>query len=572
MSLSRGTALVGRKNKGAMPLSWACAGLMSLVLGLNSGRVSAQETKYFGVFVGQDDGGRSARRLLYAEDDARRMKDVLERLGSLSSANSTLLFATSRSQVLATLARVGAQVQDARVKGLRTALTFYYSGHADKDGLRLGNTLLSLDELKLALKGSGADVRLVLLDACQSGKATEDETLQSRRGEIGNPERAKGGTKAPTFLVQLDDGDHLNGEAVITSSAADEASQESDRVGGGYFTHHLVAGLMGAADTSRDGQVSLDEAYHYAYHHTLFETADSAAGLQHPALQTRLQGYGQLILTRPDRAQTILAFPSGLEGHYLVFDRDRKRLVAELELGRTDEKRLSLPAGRYLIQKRAVDHLLTAEVTLTRGTLKRLDPNAMIRSTFAQDFSRGVAEANVQRALGSRFGASASLGYQMFFFQPEESLYPSLPLLGIELAWRPRRLESWSLTADVSVGKGQDSIDAFYEIPVTYSVTQLGMGLKYRLEFQGIDSERFKLSLGPHLSWLNVSRSFPGTEEPPERSYTTAPGMVVDVSTQVTRMFSVGLQGRAHYLLYSDGNQQLSLAHGELLVSGIVQF
>jgi uncharacterized caspase-like protein len=57
-----------------------------------------------------------------------------------------------------------------------------------------------------------------------------------------------------------------SGEVVITSSSADELSQESDEVGGSYFTHYLLSGLRGAADTSGDGEVTLDEAYRYVYY------------------------------------------------------------------------------------------------------------------------------------------------------------------------------------------------------------------------------------------------------------------------------------------------------------------
>ena len=50
------------------------------------------------------------------------------------------------------------------------------------------------------------------------------------------------------------------GEALLTSSAADENALESKEIRGSFFSHHLVSGLRGAADSSGDGQVTLAEA------------------------------------------------------------------------------------------------------------------------------------------------------------------------------------------------------------------------------------------------------------------------------------------------------------------------
>ena len=84
---------------------------------------------------------------------------------------------------------------------------------------------------------------------------------------------------------------------LLTSSAADEDSQEADRIGGSYFSHHLASGLLGDADRSGDGRVSLAEAYAYAYARTVADTAESAAGAQHPTFSYELAGNGDVVLT-----------------------------------------------------------------------------------------------------------------------------------------------------------------------------------------------------------------------------------------------------------------------------------
>ena len=84
---------------------------------------------------------------------------------------------------------------------------------------------------------------------------------------------------------------------ILTSSTSDEDSQESDAIGGSYFSHHLASGLLGGADRSGDGRVTLFEAYAYAYDRTVADTAESAAGAQHPTFSYDLAGNGDLVLT-----------------------------------------------------------------------------------------------------------------------------------------------------------------------------------------------------------------------------------------------------------------------------------
>ena len=67
-----------------------------------------------------------------------------------------------------------------------------------------------------------------VLDTCASGR------LRAREGR----------RRRPPFLV--DAAARCKGQAILTSSSSeDEASQESDRLGGSFFTHHLVSGLRG---------------------------------------------------------------------------------------------------------------------------------------------------------------------------------------------------------------------------------------------------------------------------------------------------------------------------------------
>src|SRR5207253_2498641 len=113
---------------------------------------------------------------------------------------------------------------------------------------------LDYGALRKAIEAVPADVRVAVLDSCASGAFA----------------RSKGGQFLPAFLS--DASSQVRGQAILTSSSETEVAQESDRIGSSFFTHHLLAGLRGAADTSHDGRVTLNEAYQYAYDETLSRT------------------------------------------------------------------------------------------------------------------------------------------------------------------------------------------------------------------------------------------------------------------------------------------------------------
>ena len=79
-------------------------------------------------------------------------------------------------------------------------------------GLLLGEDRYSYRSLRDRLDQVPADVRIAVLDACASGAIT----------------RLKGGQPQPPFLV--DESSDMRGHAILTSSAATEAAQESDRI------------------------------------------------------------------------------------------------------------------------------------------------------------------------------------------------------------------------------------------------------------------------------------------------------------------------------------------------------
>src|SRR6202008_258808 len=94
----------------------------------------------------------------------------------------------------------------AREQGEETLLLVYYSGHAKDGELRLRDTRLPLAELRSHLQDAPADVRIGLLDSCQSGAIP----------------RLKGVRAVPAFDVQRAREAGPRGLVLIASSAADE--------------------------------------------------------------------------------------------------------------------------------------------------------------------------------------------------------------------------------------------------------------------------------------------------------------------------------------------------------------
>ena len=297
------------------------------------------------VIVGINDGGTGLEPLRYAETDAQRVADVLVDLGDFAEDEVVLAIAPTMEDLTGELMDAVADLG-----GAEDALfVFYYSGHADNRGLRMGHELYPYDQLKDDIRAIPADVHLGVVDACRAGELT----------------RLKGAAVTTPFLVE--EGLEAEGEAWLASSAADEDAQESDSLQGSFFTYYLVSGLRGAADTGDDGWVSLNEAYSYAYDRTVAYTGGTAAGTQHPHYDFQIRGNGDLVLTEVDRATAAVTFPADTEGVITVLSLPDERPVAEVAKVAGKAVTLALAPGRYALHRKDQDALYRSEVGLTEG-------------------------------------------------------------------------------------------------------------------------------------------------------------------------------------------------------------
>ncbi len=341
----------------------------------------------YAVVVGANEGDPDERPLEHAEQDARAVGAVMSRLGGVNPEDLVLVTDQSADdlrRVLDTLERRLAAEQSEADSSL---LLVYYAGHADGAALHLGGSHLGLAELAERVEAMPVDVRVLILDACQVGEA-----LQRR-----------GGTQVPGFDMHVSERMDSEGMAVITSTAAGEDAQESSRLEGGIFSHHLVVGLSGAADADQDERVTLDEAYRYTFARTLASTS-KAPVVQHPSYAFDLAGRSDVVLTRlsdeGDSARMRLSEP----GSWMVLSEDQTRLVAELEVEQPSV--LVVAPGRYRVVRRLPDRVYEGAVQLSAG--QQLDSALMgLRVQPLGQAARRGRTSEVHVPLGLELGGGA---------------------------------------------------------------------------------------------------------------------------------------------------------------------
>jgi hypothetical protein len=352
--------------------------LLLVVLGL-APRVLAQEApRRLALLVGSNDGGPRRQLLRHAQSDAEAMARVLVELGGVAPADQFLL----RDPTPATLRQSLQQVEQRALKAgaEQTEVVVYYSGHSDQHGLLLGGERFPYDELRDTMEALPARVRVAIVDSCASGAMVRD----------------KGGQHLPQLVTRLTS--DVRGYALLTSASADEAAQESDALGSSFFTHYLVSGLRGAADASGDGQVTLAEAYGFAFEATLAETARSAGGPQHPAYDMQLAGTGELVLTDLHHSAAGLVLSPTATTQAWVRD-NAGRLLAELEAGPERPLQVGLAPGGYLLTLRRGERWAELRVQLEGGEPLRVTAEDLTWREGAPSASRGGLARRQDRGL-----------------------------------------------------------------------------------------------------------------------------------------------------------------------------
>lgn len=135
---------------------------------------------------------------------------------------------------------------------------FYFSGHGlrgsflpvDYDGFQ---NRLEHYEIRDALVATRARHKLIIADACHSGS-------------LNAPQNARAGGIGEAIQRYYDALNEANpGTALLLSSKGEEYSLEDGGLRSGVFSHFLIRGMKGEADSNTDQLVSVEELFQYVH-------------------------------------------------------------------------------------------------------------------------------------------------------------------------------------------------------------------------------------------------------------------------------------------------------------------
>jgi hypothetical protein len=218
--------------------------------------------------INQYQHGTRIPALRYARNDAEAFAGYMRQEMGLDSAHLFELYddqATKRNieSLLGTQLRRKAQSPEDTV-------IIFFAGHGapesdaasnDPDGITkyilahdadpddLFSTAIAMDQIATIFSRIRAERVVFIADSCYSGGSGGRTLLAAnRRANISD-----------AFLERIARAG--KGRIILTSSNAQEVSQESDKCRHGYFTYYLLEGLRGKADISQDGEIDIDEIY-----------------------------------------------------------------------------------------------------------------------------------------------------------------------------------------------------------------------------------------------------------------------------------------------------------------------
>jgi hypothetical protein len=331
----------------------------------------AEEPRRIAVIVGANRGALGRESLRYSYRDAHDVAQVLVQTGQFAPADVHVLDDPEPDAVIALLDLHLAALAATTGESL---LLFYYSGHADAGALYPAGKPLPFGSLRARLDNRAATVRLGIIDACSGG------------GWTG----AKGLHAAPPFAVDVPLELSGEGSVLIASSSGVEKAHESERLLGSFFTHHLVAGLRGAADPRGDGVVTVGDAFAYAKERTIRDTAAVSTEPQHPSFFMNLRGRADLPLARVDSSPTVVELQEK-EGPLQVIHLGTGVVLLEIPAGQRTIK-LSVPPGHYLVRRRTENGTWTGEIGVESGRTIIVREQDLALSGYAPAAGKGLPE------------------------------------------------------------------------------------------------------------------------------------------------------------------------------------
>ncbi|MBI4815459.1 MAG: caspase family protein [Deltaproteobacteria bacterium] len=458
------------------------------------------------IAIGNNVGRRDEPRLRFAERDAQEITNVLRKLGRVSPENSLLLLGDDADALRRVILKTNVKLRTSpTAEG--DSLILYYSGHADATGLHLGDSTLPYEELKALVEGSPAKVRLLVVDSCHSGGITT----------------IKGAVPTEPFAIHIDHRLDAEGLAIITSSSGSEDSQESVDLRASFFTHHFVTALRGAGDADRDGRISLNEAYAYAYRGTI-RSSGRTNKLQHPTYMFDLKGKGDFSLSFPKedgRGTGILSIPNA--GSYLVMDGTGEDSVAAELVTESEGTQILLPPGKYLVRQRSDTSYKEYAIDLESGDQVDLSKLEYAEVTYARLLRKGGGSRETIHGICVMGGVGGSVldGYGA---TPSVSVGYSLDLPAITLGLEGR----FGLT-----NSAQQYQTARYD----------ELALRFRAE-RFVDLDFLSFSLGLLVEGVRRSQSFETRGDAPDRvAFGLGFGGILALERDLGSGFALRLEG-----------------------------
>jgi len=230
----------------------ACTVALVAVALFAFGELHAAGPGRYAVIVGINDyADKAIPDLKYAESDARAVYDTLTdpKVGRFNKTNITLLLGKA-----ATPSAIKAALYKLRGVDRNDLVVVFYSGHGAKeddeafwvtqnaDRKALPATSLTNSDIRKYLKKIPSQRLVVLLDCCYAASTVKKSLADPKKlfGEFAG-----------------------KGRVTIAGSADNQEALEYEDKKSGVFTHFLVQGLRGKADSNADGVVTFNEVWTY---------------------------------------------------------------------------------------------------------------------------------------------------------------------------------------------------------------------------------------------------------------------------------------------------------------------
>jgi hypothetical protein len=348
------------------------------------------------IAVGHTEGLLDESALKHASKDAVRVRDVFVQMGHVRPTDAIVL----QNPDVAALSNAirGAKSLAESTSDRAVQVFFYFSGHGDRERLHLGRELFSMSDLSAKLNEIPAQLRVVVTDACRTANV-----------------RQKGASVEPGFAISLS-APEAEGSVWLYASAEGETAQESDELKGAIFTHNLLNGLSGAADTNGDKRVTLDEAYAYAHAQTMVRSFRGSGTVQRPTAKFDVNLHAPITLTDIPGDRATVRVPQAKDIYYLVSTAPAgargSTVVAELWSSDERATELSLPPGKYAVQRRSNGQLGYVEIAVGQRETRQLaadDFRIVPEEALSRKGQADTATPEVSWVRGDRL----SLGYAL---------------------------------------------------------------------------------------------------------------------------------------------------------------